>query len=148
MKIENNLLEISKCIFQNKNNWKFVTSEQKEQFFFIFNRMFSKKYPYHSQLLNDKSINKSVGMDLWFEFFKSQPYPQWFWSKSAKTNKSDSNEKFELEIKKIFDLKEQEFEFLVNNFPEQMQSEIDNIKLQNDGNNTKKLVHSKSTKQS
>jgi len=146
MIIENNLLEISKCMFQNKNNWKFVTNEQKEQFFFIFNRFFSKRYPEYSQLLNDKLINKSVGMDLWFEFFKSQPYPQWFWSKSSKTDKIDSNEKFEFEIKRIFNLKDQEFEFLNKNFPEEIQTEIDNLKIQNDGNNAKKLVHRKSSK--
>jgi hypothetical protein len=146
MKIENNILEVSKVMFSNKMNWKFLTDEQKEQFFFIINRYSSKRYPHLSQLLNDKSINKSIGMDLWFEFFKAKPYPQWFWSKSTKTDKLESNQKFDQELKKVFGLKDQEFDFIKNNFQEEYLQELENIKLQNDGNTTKKLVYRKGSK--
>lgn len=146
MQIENNILEISKCMFQNRDKWKFVTDEQKEQFFFIFNRYSAKKYPQQSQLLNDKLINKSVGMDLWFEFFKNKPYPNWFWSKSNKTNKIDSDEKLESELQKIYGLKDQEIDFIKLNFSDEYKSELENIKLQNDGNSTKKLVYRKGSK--
>ena len=43
---------------EGRELWQFVTDEQKELYFFIFNRYFSKKFPEKSQLLNDKSINK------------------------------------------------------------------------------------------
>jgi len=87
--IENNILAISNAMFKNKNDWGKVTEEQKKQFFFIFNRYFSKKYLDLAQSLNHKETDNSVAMDLWYEFMKNKPYPQWFWSKSPK---SDSKE--------------------------------------------------------
>jgi hypothetical protein len=145
MIIENNILEISKALFKDKDKWKYVTDEQKEQFFFIFNRFFSKKHPQMSQLLNDKSINKIVGLDLWFNYFLDKPYPQWFWSKSPKSNSEGEVEEI-YKLKQIFDLKDSEFDFLIKNFSDEIQEELDYIKKQNDGNNAKKLVHGKGTK--
>ena len=146
MKIESNVLAISDCLFKNKNNWEFVDDTQKEQFFFIFNRYFAKKHPELSQLLNDKKIDKTIGMDLWFEFFKNKPYPQWFWSKSKKTNKIESDDNLLGELQRQLGLNNQEFEFLKKNYSEDLQSEINYLKSQKNGNTREKLVHSKSTK--
>jgi hypothetical protein len=146
MKIENNILEISKTMFTNKHNWEFVTDEQKEQFFFIFNRYFSRRHLEFSQLINDKNINKSVAMDLWFHYMKDQPYPQWFWPKTKKTTKSNEEENFSEEIRKVNNLTEEEFKFIMYNFPDEVNEEINYLKLQKNGSKREKVVHSKGTK--
>jgi hypothetical protein len=145
MRIENNILEISKVMFTNKQHWKFVTDEQKEQFFFIFNRYFSRRYIDFAQLLNDKSIDKSVGMDLWFNKMKNEPYPQWFWSKSKKSTKDEDSE-FVSELKMINSFTDQEMKFILENYPQDIQEEINYLKLQKNGNTREKVVHSKGTK--
>lgn len=70
-----------------RGNWEAITVEEKEKNFFIFNRYFSKRYPEQAQLLNLKNIDKVVGMELWYQFMKTEPYPDWFWSKSEKSDK-------------------------------------------------------------
>jgi len=87
------LIDVAKAIFTNKNNWKNISDEDKERFFFIFNRYFAKKYPEKSQLLNLKVIDKVSALDLWYHFMLNKPYPNWFWSKSEKAEKSDISEK-------------------------------------------------------
>ena len=70
-----------------RGNWEEITLEEKEKNFFIFNRYFSKRYPKQAQLLNLKNIDKVVGMELWYQFMKNEPYPSYFWSKSEKNDK-------------------------------------------------------------
>ena len=70
-----------------RGNWEAITVEEKEKNFFIFNRYFSKRYPEQAQLLNLKNIDKVVGMELWYQFMKNEPYPSYFWSKSEKNDK-------------------------------------------------------------
>ena len=70
-----------------RGNWEEITVEEKEKNFFIFNRYFSKMYPEQAQLLNLKNIDKVVGMELWYQFMKNEPYPSYFWSKSEKSDK-------------------------------------------------------------
>lgn len=70
-----------------RGNWEAITEDDKNKNFFIFNRYFSKKYVEQAQLLNLKNIDKVVGMELWYQFMKNQPYPSYFWSKSEKSDK-------------------------------------------------------------
>ena len=144
--VQDNLLEISKVFFSGHHNWNLVTDEQKNTYFFIFNRYFSKKYPHLSQLLNDKTIDKSIGMDLWYNFMKSKPYPQWFWSKSKKISDTDDSEIILEELRVTHNLKPQEFDFLIENFPDKIDEEIKNLYLQKNGTTRKKMVHRKSPK--
>jgi len=112
--VEDNLLAISKCMFQERNNWKFVTDEQKEKWFFIINRNMSKKYPHLTQLLNDKNCDKVASMDLWYYFMEGKPYPKWFWSKSEKTKlDSEFNEKEINSLMIKFDIKREELDLLI-----------------------------------
>ena len=135
MEIENNILGISKVMFSNNKNWKYVTDVQKEQFFFIFNRYFSRKYPELAQLLNQKDINKSQGLDLWASFVKDKPYPQWFWPKVKKSPKSEDNQPYLFDIMKTHNLKECELDFLIKNYPEEIDEEIKYLKQIKNGNN-------------
>ena len=146
MKIESNILEISKAMFTNKQNWICVTDEQKEQFFFIFNRYFARRHLRLSQLLNDKLINKSVGMDLWYHLMKNEPYPQWFWGKTKKTTKEDFDTNLSEELRRIHNLTEQEIKFIMDNYPNDFNEELNYLKLQKNGNTREKMVHSKGTK--
>ena len=129
MIIDNNVLEISKCMFQERKNWKFVTDEQKESHFFIFNRYFSKKYSYLAQLLNDKTTDKVTGMDLWFHFMEDKPYPKWFWSKSEKS-KDDSpfTEKEVNSLLNKFDIEKEELDLLIKYHLNDVKEELKYIK--------------------
>ena len=80
------LIDVFKAMMR-KGSWEKITVEEKEKNFFIFNRYFSKRYPEQAQLLNLKNIDKVVGMELWYQFMKNEPYPDWFWSKSEKSDK-------------------------------------------------------------
>lgn len=115
MLIEDHLLAISKCMFQERNKWEYVTDEQKEKWFFIINRTMSKKYPELSQLLNQKTIDKVASMDLWFHFMEGKPYPKWFWSKTEKKN-NINNKLTDSEISmllKEFQIREEELNILL-----------------------------------
>lgn len=112
MIIENNLLAITNAMFKDKHNWKWVTPEQKEEFFFIINRLMSKRFPHKSQLLNHKSINKVVGLDLWFELMRSQPYPKWIWSKSESEKRIISQSDYKLLIEKLC-VKDLDLDYLI-----------------------------------
>lgn len=129
--IEDNILSISKAMFQNRGDWKMVSQEMKEKYFFIFNRYFSKKYPKMAQLLNDKNINKSISLDLWFNFMSDKPYPKWFWSKSQE-KKIESMSKGDLEIlmEKLQLNKREDLEYLIENFLDVIEDELKFYKKQ------------------
>lgn len=127
-KIDDNLLGVTNVMFKNHSDWKYVTDEQKIKYFFIVNRLLSKKYPEISQLLNDKHIDYSVGMDLIFLFMKDKPYPKWFWSKTEK--KKDfifSDEELTL-IKNNFEFKDSELEFIIKFHSDELKEEIKYLK--------------------
>jgi hypothetical protein len=68
------LTEFIKIIFTNKEEYKNISSEHKELFFFKFSEYASRVKPIESDSLNFKGINKSIGMDIWFEIFKNDKY--------------------------------------------------------------------------
>lgn len=106
MTIDNHLLAITNVMFKDKKNWIWVSDDQKNEFFFIINRLLAKRFPEKSQLLNLKSIDKVAGLDLWFHFMKDKPYPQWIWSKTEKEKGPivDSDYKLLLHNLKIKDI--------------------------------------------
>lgn len=122
------IIDVANAMF-GKSEWDKITDEDKEKFFFIFNRYFSKKYPHEAQLLNLKTIDKVVGMNLLYQFMKGKPYPTWFWSKGEKTDKK--SEITETEFKSLLvylKLKREDIEYLVKNFPDFIKSELKHIK--------------------
>ena len=72
------ITEVANALFTNRKDWNNITDEDKEKFFFIFNRYFAKKYPEKAQLLNLKNIDKVSAFNLWFYFMTNKPYPKWF----------------------------------------------------------------------
>ena len=125
MKIENNLLQITNCMFKNRENWKWVTDDQKEEFSFIVNRLFSKMYPEYSEICNIKNIDSVSVMNLWFYFQDGKNYPQWFWSKSQKIEKTEISEKdFKLLMVKLNINKEEDLIYLIDHFPVIIKEEL------------------------
>jgi hypothetical protein len=119
------LLKVAKAMFQSHKDWINITEEDKEECFFVFNRYFSKKYPEKSQLLNDKLVDKSAAMDLWFYYMKSQPYPKWFWSKSEKDkDKSGYTDKEINELLFKLDITKLELDLLIEYYPELIKEEL------------------------
>lgn len=108
------LIDVANAMFKNKKDWVNITDEDKEKFFFIFNRYFSKMYPEKSQLLNLKNINKVSSMDLWYHFMVKKPYPVWFWSKSKKEKPIIPDKDFRLLMRKL-NLKDLDVEYLIDN---------------------------------
>lgn len=126
------LIDIANAMFRDKHNWKNIEDEDKEKFFFIFNRYFSKKYPGRSQLLNNKTIDKVTALNLWYYFNLDKSYPKWFWSKSPKSVSSDIDEKdFDLLMKKLNLNKPDDLNYLLNNYPEIIQEELKFYKTKN-----------------
>jgi hypothetical protein len=109
------IIDVANAIFTKKSEWKNITDEDKEKFFFVFNRYFAKKYPEKAQLLNLKNIDKVSAFDLWYQFMLDKPYPKWFWSKSEKSEKSDISEKdYKLLLQKL-NIKDTDLDFLIKN---------------------------------
>jgi hypothetical protein len=115
--MKKNLLQISNIMFKDRSKWSEVTDEEKGDFLFIFNRFFSKRYPEFSQLLNISGTNPVVGMDLWFNFMKDKPYPQWFWSKSAQNEKSEK-------IWEKLGLNEEEYKIIERFYSDELEEEL------------------------
>jgi hypothetical protein len=136
MIIESNPLAIFKAMRDKdkdgKELWQYVTDKQKEDFFFLFNRYYSKMYPERSQLLNDKMIDKISGMELIRFTLKDGTYPKWFWSKSEKKEKNEDYTDKELELlMSKFNIKFEELLFLINFYPDNVKEELKYIKETN-----------------
>lgn len=117
------IIDVANAMFKTRNDWQKITDEDKEKFFFIFNRYFSKRYPRQSYLLNMKTTDKSDGMDLWFHFMKGKPYPQWFWSKTP-SDKMEIPEKDNKLLLQKLKLKQSDVDYLVENFPDFIKEEL------------------------
>jgi hypothetical protein len=119
------LIDVANALFKNKNNWVNISEEDKNKYFFIFNRYFSKKYPTKAQLLNMKSVEKSTALDLWFYFFKDKSYPQWFWSKSPKSEIGEIDQKdFLLLMDKLNLNKSEDLVYLIENYSDLIKEEL------------------------
>ena len=122
------MMGIFNAMIKNKNNWIYVTDKQKEEFHFIFNRYFSKKYIEQASLMNIKGIDKVLVMDLWYNFMLTQPFPRWFWSKSEKVDKPKITEKeFKMLTIKL-KVKPDDINYLIDKHPEFIKDELDYYK--------------------
>lgn len=128
MKID--FITLSNIIFKDKNNYKLVTDEEKESNFFILNRKFAFKFLKQAHFFNNKTINKSSSMDLWYQFFynTTNGTPAWWWlTKNNKKAKSDiSNSDLKM-IKEYYELTEKDMKFILSYFKDNLKTEIKRI---------------------
>ena len=129
------IIDIANALFTNKNKWNDITDEDKEKFFFIFNRYFSKKYPEKAQLLNLKNVDKVSAFNLWYYYMLDKPYPKWFWSKSEKSEKSDLPEKDYKLLLISLKVKESDLDFLIKNHFDFIKEELKYFKDLQKNNN-------------
>ena len=123
-----NLKLVADAMFSNKVKWEDISDEEKELCFFIFNRYFSKRFLEKSQLLNLKTIDKVTSMDLWYSFMKGKPYPNWFWSKIEKVEKSEiSNIDYKLLLQKL-KIKDLDLDYLIEHHIDFIKEELVYIK--------------------
>lgn len=127
MKVEDNLTAFFDALIKKRENWKWVTDEQKEKNFFIINRFMAKKYTGLSQLLNIKTIDKVAAMDCWFHFMENEPYPKWFWSKSQIEKESLSSGDKKILIGRL-EIKESDLEWLLKLDPQFIKDELKYLK--------------------
>lgn len=122
------LIDIANAMFKKKSDWVNITDDDKEKFFFIFNRYFSKKYPDKAQLLNLKTIDKVSSLDLWYYFMLDKPYPDWFWSKSEKSSKQEISDKdYKLLLQKL-KIKDIDLDYLIEYHIDFVKSELKHFK--------------------
>lgn len=121
------ITDIANAIFRNREKWIEINNEDKEKWFFIFNRYFCKIYPDKAQLLNQKNIDKVMAMDIWYHFMGNEPYPNNFWSKTPKVDKSLTEKEFKT-LKKHLNIKEEDVEYLINKFPDFIKEELNYLK--------------------
>lgn len=118
------LIDVVSALLRKSNNWDKISDEEKSLNFFIVNRYLSKKYPEKAQLLNLKSIDKVLAMELWFNFMREQPYPSWFWSKSTTVDKPElSSKDYKLLLIKL-NIKPDDLNYLLNKQPDFIKEEL------------------------
>lgn len=128
------IIDIANAIFTNKQDWSKITDEDKEKYFFIFNRYFSKKYTQQAQLLNLKNIDKVSAFDTWYYFMLGKPYPKWFWSKGDKADKSEISEKDYKILLQRLKIKDIDLDYLIEHHIDFIKEELKYYKQIEKGN--------------
>lgn len=119
------LIDVANAMFRFRDRWVKITEDEKNKFFFIFNRYFSKKYPTKAYLLNMKNIDKSTSMDLWYHFMSDKGYPSWFWSKSPKVVSEGFDDKdYKFLLEKLSLNKNEDLDYLIINYPDLIKDEL------------------------
>lgn len=126
-------ITLANIIFKDKNKYKFISDEEKENTFFMLNRKFAYKYLKQAQFFNNKNINKASSIDVWYQVFykTTNGTPKWWWQTKQKTKtkvKSEfSNNDLKL-IKEYYSITDNDIDFLVNFFSEKMKIDIKRLK--------------------
>ena len=119
--------EITDIIFTRKQQWEYVTSAEKTEFFFIFNRFMSKKYPKQANFFNEKTLDTATAMDIWFNFLSTEiRTPFWFW-KGPTVKKQPHIKGWKL-IQEYYESSIEDIYYWCEMFPDDVKSEIKRIK--------------------
>lgn len=120
-------------IFKEKHNYKNLSDEDKEKFFFIINRKFARKYPKHAQFFNQKGFDRASALDIWYNFFikeRTLNIPDWYWFKinSTKKDKSILNKEEVEYFMNIYDITENDLYYIEKNYIDDLKNEIKKFK--------------------
>jgi len=128
-----NLKEVINCLIKDRSNYRKLSLKDKEDNFFIINRLLSKKYTIFANKLNLKNIDKSLALDVWFIFLGGEikngnidfRFWKWFWSKSPKekidNNLSEKDNKYLIER---LDIDQEDLNFLLKFYEEDVMDEM------------------------
>jgi len=123
---------IGDFIFKQKDQYKNLSDDDKEKFFFIMNRKFARQFPKHAQFFNNKGMDKSSALDIWYYFFIKQrttDIPYWYWFKlSNKKEKSILKKEEEDFFLEYYELKQNDLEFLIKYYPDELTEEVKKFK--------------------
>lgn len=128
--MEKKLTDIINALVKDRKKYTSLTNKEKEHYFFIINRMLSKKYPEYSLKLNIKSMDKSLAMDMWFLKLKGvNPYDlfKWFWSKGSKVSNGLKREE-NIMLLKHYGISQKDLDFIVNHYGDELKEELKYLK--------------------
>jgi len=126
-------ITLANIIFKDKDKYKFVSDEEKEDTFFMLNRKFAYKYIKKAQFFNNKNTNKASSIDIWYKIFynTTNGTPQWWWqTKQPSKNKvkSEFNNNDLKFIKDYYDIKDRDIEFLIKYYNQELKDDIKRLK--------------------
>lgn len=125
-------ISLGNIIFKDKDKYKFVTNEDKERNFFILNRKFAYKDIKKAQFFNNKNIDKSSSLDVWFGIFgNTTNIPGWYWQTKAKKTPTIKPKFKKEEIEDLMDrynLSKKDIDFLILYYEEEMKQTIKRLK--------------------
>lgn len=120
------LTDVVNCLFKDRKNYRNLENEDKEVNFFIINRYLSKKFPEYAEKLNNKSIDKSLAMDMWFIYLSDKidfRIFKWFWSKSPKRDSQLTESENKTLLKRLM-LRQEDLDLLIDYYPDLVKEEL------------------------
>jgi hypothetical protein len=115
-------------IFKKKDEYKKLSSEEKKKNFFIINRKFARGFPTHAQYFNNKSIDESCALDVWYQFFikkRTTDTPSWYWFKQQNKKEKSIISKEDVHfLMEFYDIKETDVDFLIQYHTEDVLEEV------------------------
>ena len=126
-------ITLANIIFKDKDKYKFVSDEEKEDSFFMLNRKFAYRYLRKAQFFNNKNINKSSSLDIWHQIFynTTNGAPDWWW-KTKQPAKNKIKPEFSSNdinlIKDYYDIKNNDIDFLIKYYSQDLKSDIKRLK--------------------
>ncbi|MCK9416068.1 hypothetical protein M0Q97_05345 [Candidatus Dojkabacteria bacterium] len=132
-------ITLSNIIFKNKEKekYQYVSDEEKEANFFMLNRKFAIKYLKQAQFFNNRNVDKSSAIDIWYKIFKNTTYdtPSWWW-KSKQTKNKPKSEFASSDLKLIkdyYELTNGDIKFLITYYKDILKDDIKRLKKFDDG---------------
>ena len=124
-------ITLANIIFKDKDKFVFVSDEEKYDAFFKLNRKFAFKYLKQAQFFNNKNIDRSSSIDVWYQIFykTTKGTPQWWWKTKQKTKEKSEISSSDLKlIKSYYNLKDKDIDFLIKFNIDNLKEEIKRLK--------------------
>lgn len=127
-----NLSDVIGLLIKDRSNYRYLTIKEKEDNFFIINRLLSKKFPIFANKLNLKSIDKSLALDMWYLELGNQikkgnidnGFFRWFWSKTKKIKPNTLSDKDNKYLLEKLRMNQEDLNFLLTYYEEDVKEEL------------------------
>lgn len=124
---------LANIIFKDKDKYKFISDEEKEDTFFMLNRKFAYKDLKKAQFFNNKNIHRASSIDIWYKIFynTTNGTPQWWWQTKQQPKikvKPEFNNNDLSFIKDYYELKDIDIDFLIKYYNEDLKNDIKRLK--------------------